>query len=220
MCGRFVFYSDPQFLREQYGFDDGPIEFRPQYNIAPTQPVLTVTNYGQRTAEYMRWGLIPSWTKDLKKSRLMINARAETAAKNGAFRTPLQQRRCLVLADGFYEWRQEGETKVPNYIFLKSRKVLAFAGLWDEWKSPEQELIRSCTIVTTEANAFMEPIHNRMPVILSEETEALWLDPLTSDPAVLQPILTSYPSELMNSYEVATSVNSWKNDGPECITPV
>ena len=181
MCGRFVFYSDPAFMREQYGFSDTKIDFRPRYNIAPTQQVVTITNDGARRAEYMRWGLVPFWAKDLKIGSRMINAVGETAATKPAFRAAFKKRRCLVLADGFFEWRIDGKSKIPTYIFLKSREPFAFAGLWETWKSPEDEIVKSCTIITTKPNEFMEPIHNRMPVILSSETEALWLDPLTED---------------------------------------
>ena len=220
MCGRFVFYSDPQFMREQYGFDEGPIEFPPQYNIAPTQQVVTVTNDGTRRAEFMRWGLVPFWAKDLKIGNRMINAVGETLATKPAFRAAFKKRRCLILANGFFEWRKDGESKIPNYIFLKSRETFAFAGLWETWKSPEGETVKSCTIVTTRPNEFIEPIHNRMPVILSEETEALWLDPMTEDPNILQPLLQPSPVEQMESYQVSTFVNSPRNQGPECIKPV
>ena len=130
------------------------------------------------------------------------------------------RRRCLVLADGFYEWRKDGKEKIPTNIFLKSREAFAFAGLWETWKSPEGETVKSCTIVTTKPNDFVAPIHNRMPVILSEETEALWLDPMTENPSTLEPILTPYPAELMESYEVSSYVNATRNEGRECIHPV
>ena len=220
MCGRFVFYSDPQFMREQYGFDEGPIEFRPQYNIAPTQQVVTVTNDGTRKAELMRWGLVPFWAKDLKIGHRMINAVGETLATKPAFRAAFKKRRCLILADGFFEWRKDGKSKIPTYIFLKSREPFAFAGLWESWKSPEGETVKSCTIITTRPNEFVEPLHNRMPVILSSETEALWIDPLTEDPEILQPLLQPSPAEQMESYQVSSFVNSPRNQGPECIKPL
>ncbi len=220
MCGRFVFYSDPQFMREQYGFDEGPIEFRPQYNIAPTQQVVTVTNDGTRRAELMRWGLVPFWAKDLKIGNRMINAVGETLATKPAFRAAFKKRRCLILANGFFEWKKEGKEKIPTYIFQKSREPFAFAGLWETWKSPEGETVMSCAIVTTKPNEFIEPIHDRMPVILSSETEALWIDPLTEDPGVLQPLLQPSPAEQMESYEVSSFVNSARNLGPECIKPL
>ena len=220
MCGRFVFYSDPQFMRERYGFDEGRIEFRPRYNIAPSQQVVTVTNDGARRTELMRWGLVPFWAKDLKIGYRMINAVGETLAAEPAFRAAFKKRRCLILADGFFEWRKDGKSKIPTYIFLKSRESFAFAGLWETWKSPEGETVKSCTIVTTRPNEFMEPIHNRMPVILSSETEALWIDPLSEDPDILQPLLQPSPAEQLESYEVSSFVNSARNEGPECIEPL
>ena len=220
MCGRYVLESDLDFLQGRFSFDDHRLEFRPRYNIAPTQQVLTITNDGQRRAEFMRWGLIPFWAKDPKIGYRMINAVGETAATKSAFRAAFKKRRCLIPADGFFEWRKEGKQKVPTYIFLKSRKPFAFAGLWESWKSPDGETIRSCTIVTTKPNEFIEPIHNRMPVILSEETEALWLDPMTEEADTLSALLIPSPAELMEAYEVSNFVNYAKNEGRECVLPV
>lgn len=220
MCGRYLLASDLEFLQQRFAFDSGPIKYRPGYNVAPSQQVLTVTNDGHRQGELMRWGLIPFWAKDVKIGYRMINAVGETAAVKPAFRTAFKKRRCLVLADGFYEWRKDGKAKIPTYIFMKSREPFAFAGLWETWRSPEGEAVRSCTIVTTQPNDFIAPIHSRMPVILSQETEALWLDPLTEDPEVLTPLLVSAPSELMEFYEVSDFVNSARNQGPECAMAV
>ncbi len=193
---------------------------QPRYNIAPTNQVLAITNDGTRRAELMRWGLVPFWAKDIKIGNKMINAVGETAAAKPAFRAAFRKRRCLVLADGFFEWKKAGKAKIPTYIFLKSREVFAFAGLWESWKDPNGAILRSCAILTTQPNEFIEPIHHRMPVILSEETEALWLDPMTEDPDILQPLLQPSPGELMDSYQVSTYVNSARNQGPECIKPV
>lgn len=173
----------------------------------------------QRRVVPMRRGLIPFWAKDAKAGYRMINAVGETAAVKPAFRSAFKARRCLILADGFYEWRKEGKAGIPNYIFLKTREPFAFAGMWETWKSPEGESVVSCTIVTTTPNEFIAPIHNRMPVILSQETESLWLDPVTQDPAVLMALLVPSPPELLDSSEVSTLVNSPKNSGPECIQP-
>ena len=156
----------------------------------------------------------------LKIGYRMINAKSETLAERSSFRNAFKKRRCLVLAVGFFEWRKEGKEKIPTYIFLKSREPFAFAGLWETWKSPEDEVVKSCTIVTTEPNSFIEPIHNRMPVMLSEEAEALWLDPLTEDPTVRQQLLVPSPPELMDSYEVSSLVNTPKNQGKEIIESV
>jgi len=220
MCGRYTLESDMSFLQMRFKFAASDMKYKPRYNIAPTQDVLTVTNDGDRHGQFMRWGLVPFWAKDLKIGYRMINAKAETLAERSAFRNAFKKRRCLVLADGFFEWRKDGKERIPTYIFLKSKEPFAFAGLWEIWKSPDDEIIPSCTIVTTEPNSFIEPIHNRMPVMLSEEAEALWLDPLTEDPMVLQQLLVPSPPELMDSYEISTLVNTPKNQGKELIEPV
>ena len=220
MCGRFTLTSNMDDLQGRFGFEARDLVFRPSYNIAPTQLVLAVTNDGQRRAELMRWGLVPFWAKDIKIGYRMINAVGETAATKPAFRAAFKKRRCLILADGFFEWRKDGKEKIPTYIFLKSREPFAFAGLWETWKSPAGETVTSCTILTTKPNEFMEPIHNRMPVILSGETEALWLDPMTEEPDLLQPLIQPAPAELMESRIVSSLVNSPKNNSPECVVPI
>ena len=149
----------------------------------------------------------------------MINAVGETAATKPAFRAVFKKRRCLILADGFFEWHKDGKEKIPTHIYLASKQPFAFAGLWETWKSPKGGLVRSCTIVTTEPNQFMAPIHNRMPVLLSQEAEALWMDPLTENPDVLTPLLIPAPAELMAVHPVSNLVNSPKNSGPECVEP-
>ena len=168
----------------------------------------------------MRWGLVPHWAKDPKIGYKMINAKSETLAAKPSFRTAYRKRRCLILANGFFEWKKEGKEKIPTYIFLKCQEPFAFAGLWESWRAPSGDSVRSCTIITTEPNSFMEPIHNRMPVILPDEAEALWLDPLTEDPDILSSLLVPFPAESMESYPVSALVNSPKNHGPDCITPV
>ena len=220
MCGRFTLTSNMDDLQGRFGFEARDLVFRPSYNIAPTQLVLAVTNDGQRRAELMRWGLVPFWAKDIKIGYRMINAVGETAATKPAFRAAFKKRRCLILADGFFEWRKDGKEKIPTYIFLKSQEPFAFAGLWETWKFPEGETVKSCTILTTKPNEFMEPIHNRMPVILSGETEALWLDPMTEEPDVLQPLIQPAHAELMESRIVSSLVNSPKNNSPECVVPI
>ena len=225
MCGRFTLTSNSDELQGQFGFlseftDSEFFDRGPRYNIAPTQAVLTVTNDGQRRGEVMRWGLIPFWAKDLKVGARMINAVGETVSTKPAFRAAFKKRRCLVLANGFYEWKKDGNRRLPTYIYSKNNEPLAFAGLWETWKSSESPVVRSCTIVTTSANSFIEPLHNRMPVILSGETQALWLDPLTEDPANLEPLLIPAPEELLTSHRVAETVNSVKNQGAELILPL
>ena len=217
MCGRFTLTSNLDELQGRFGFLTDLSGYEPRYNIAPTQPVLTVTNDGQRRGELMRWGLVPFWAKDLKVGARMINAVGETVSAKPAFRAAFKKRRCLVLANGFYEWKKEDKRKIPTYIYPRNGEPMAFAGLWETWKSPEGQVVQSCTIITTSANPFIEPLHNRMPVILSEETQALWLDPLTEDRKNLEPLLIPAPIELLTSHPVAETVNSVKNQGPDCI---
>ena len=220
MCGRYTLISNISELQGRFGFVMEPADIRPRYNIAPTQQVLTVVNDGERRGELMRWGLVPSWAKDIKIGSRMINAVSETAATKPAFRSAFRRRRCLVLADGFFEWRREGKQRFPMYFTQKTGEPMAFAGLWENWKSPEGEWVRSCSILTTAANDFIEPIHNRMPVILSAETEPLWLDPLTETPDTLQPLLLPAPSELLQVQEVSPTVNNVRNDNPGCVAPL
>ena len=223
MCGRYTLSSKLDDLQGRFGFEARDLEYRPRYNIAPTQQVMVVSvdsQFGNRQAELMRWGLVPFWAKDLKIGARMINAQSETAATKPAFRAAFKKCRCLILADGFFEWRKDGKEKIPTYIFQKSKTPFAFAGLWENWKSPDGESVRSCTILTTTPNELIKPIHNRMPVILSEETEALWLDLLTEQAETLTPLLIPSPAEELTTVVVSNLVNSYKNSGPECVQPV
>ncbi len=224
MCGRYTMYKDPDELDKE--FDCRPTiqqalgdALKPRFNIAPTQEVLTVGLNGERVPRMMRWGLIPFWAKDHKIGSRSINARGETVATNRVFRNAFKQRRCLVIADGFYEWKRRGKTdRTPYRIGLKSWSAFAFAGMWERWKSPEGEEVLSCTVVTTLANEFMGPIHDRMPVILPKDAEGIWLDP-SSDPGDLRELLVPHDSSEMAAYEVSPLVNSWKNESPECVEP-
>ena len=217
MCGRYTLTTGIIKLQERFGFVmDSPAP-EPRYNIAPTQQALTVVIDGLRRGEMMRWGLTPPWAKDVKIGSRMINAAGETAAIKPAFRSAFRRRRCLVLADGFFEWRREGKERVPVYFFQKSGQPMALAGLWESWQSPAGERIRSCAILTTAANEFISQVHHRMPVILSAETEPLWLDPLTENPATLEPLLIPAPPDSLDAYEVSPAVNQVRNDGPGCI---
>jgi putative SOS response-associated peptidase YedK len=223
MCGRFTRSTDKDDLQSRFGFiNPRNIPLSPRYNISPTQNSPTVViNQDQRELTLMRWGLIPSWAKDASIGYKMINARGEMVAQKPSFKRPFKDRRCLVLADGFYEWkRTDKKNKIPYHFVLKSREPFAFAGLWDEWKSPEGEPILSFSLITIGANELMGQIHDRMPVILHEEDEARRLDPLLKDTDKLNELLKPYPSELMEAYEVSTIVNSGKHDSPDCITPV
>lgn len=230
MCGRFTLIAwdevEQRFLPAGSGMEMIHERFEgadpaPRYNIAPTQDVLTITKDGEsNTARFMRWGLVPSWAKDVSIGNRMINARAETLAERPSFRAAFRRRRCLVVADSFYEWKRDGRNRTPMRISLESGELFAFAGLWESWTGPDGRRIPSCTIVTTAASEFIAPIHDRMPVILSQDAEPMWLDPDVQDTDALSELLTPYPSDLMSAYEVSSVVNSAANDVPECIAPV
>lgn len=219
MCGRYTLATTPQKLAESFSGFEVPAELPPRYNVAPTQPIAVVANNGQHKVEFFHWGLIPSWAKDPKIGNQMINARAETLGEKPAFRNAYKRRRCLVLADGFYEWKKEGDgAKTPMYIRLASGDPFAFAGLWEMWQTAEDTIL-SCTIITTDPNDLMAQIHNRMPVILPPAAYEQWLDPAERRPDDLQGLLQPYPAELMTAYPVSKMVNSPKNDSPALIEP-
>jgi len=222
MCGRFVKKSGKEELRKRFGFDDPQgIFLEPRYNIAPSQehPVLIVEQ-DKRLLRMMKWGLVPHWSKDPQIGYKMINARSEGIEEKPSFRGPLKKRRCLIIADGFYEWyKPDKKAKIPYYFYLKSGKPFAFAGLWDLWEKGDEPLY-TFTIITTFPNELIEPIHNRMPVVLSESDEARWLDPEITDSKAVLSLLKPYPAEEMECFKVSTIVNSPKNDIPECITPL
>jgi len=219
MCGRYTLTVGLNTLQIRFNFEASGLQYRPRYNTAPTQEVMTVTKNGERSAQYMRWGLIPFWAKDVKIGYKMINAKAETVAEKPAFRNALKKRRCLVLADGFYEWKKVGSKKIPHRIILKDQETFAFAGLYEEKKQATGETLVSCTIITCEPNELVAMIHNRMPVILPQESEELWLNPEVDDPKVLTSLLIPFPTGSMEAYPVTTLVNSVKNESPECIEP-
>jgi putative SOS response-associated peptidase YedK len=195
--------------------------YQPRYNIAPTQPVAVIPNDGQNRLDFYVWGLIPFWAKDPAIGSRMINARSETLAEKPSFKSALRRRRCLIPADGFYEWQANpsGKGKTPMYIRLQDGKPFAFAGLWERWNSPDGSTILSTTIITTRPNALMEPIHNRMPVILPSSAYAAWLTPEETDAAALLPLLEPYPAQAMAAYAVSTLVNSPAHDAPDLIQP-
>ena len=218
MCGRYTLFADLTELGERFGFDADGLPLSPNYNIAPTQIVLAVTNGDGRHAAQMRWGLVPSWTKSLPSSRPMINARAETVAERPAFRSAFRRRRCLVIADGYYEWQRAGSGRTPFRIAMESGEPFAFAGLWETWQNPEGELVKSCAIITTDASEALNPIHDRMPVILPREHEELWLDHEVQDPGVLSDILIPHKVGGLVAYQVPSLVNSVRNNGPELVS--
>lgn len=219
MCGRFTFTQSEETITELFQLAEVP-PLSPRYNLAPTQlaPAVIKTSQAQnRQFKWLRWGLVPSWSKDTKIGTKLINAKAETVAEKPAFRSAFKKRRCLVLADGFYEWQQQNGKKQPFYYRLQNGNPFAFAGLWEHWESEEGEGIESCTIITTDANELIRPIHDRIPVILAPNDYDKWLDPEVKEPELLQPLLQPYPSEEMTAYPVSPKVNSPKNDSPECI---
>jgi putative SOS response-associated peptidase YedK len=220
MCGRFTLIrlSDFTNLFPWILPPDQPAQ--PRYNIAPTQAVAAAPNKTQPKIEYFHFGLIPSWAKDPGIGTRMINARAETLSEKPAFRTALRRRRCLIPADGFYEGRKKTDgTKTPIYIRLKRDRPMAFAGLWDEWQAPDGAVIPSCTIITTQPNELLRPIHNRMPVLLREDHYHQWLQPDEVDPEDLLELLTPYPANQMLAIPVSNAVNSAKHESPDCIKP-
>ena len=222
MCGRFTLTVDPADLQDAFPQFTFPEKYAPRYNISPTQPILAIPNDGKSNADFFVWGLIPSWAKDPSIGSKLINARSETLAEKPSFRGGFKYHRCLILADGFYEWKtQPGtKTKVPHFIRLKSGKPFAFAGLWDTWQSPDGGAVKSATIITTSPNRLMAPIHNRMPVILPPDAYAQWLDPAARPAESLQHLLAPYSTEDMTAHPVSTLVNSPANDRVECVIPV
>jgi putative SOS response-associated peptidase YedK len=223
MCGRFTLTIDPEQLRETMPWLEVPSGFKPRFNIAPSQPVAVVPNDGKNKLDFYVWGLIPSWAKDPQIGNRLINARSETLSEKPSFRNAFRRRRCLILADGFYEWKSaelNGRTvKTPMYIRLLSGQPFALAGLWEVWFSADGSRILSTTIITTEPNSLMAEIHNRMPVILPPEHYAQWLDPGEPELSQLQPLLTAFPASEMTAFPVSKRVNDPANDTPECIRP-
>ncbi|MNZ94383.1 putative SOS response-associated peptidase YedK [compost metagenome] len=221
MCGRYTLTVSLEELLVRYMIDETTIPFhRPKYNIAPSQLVLAVISDGQRNRlGELKWGLIPPWADDPKLGFQMINARSETAAGKPAFQAPLRRKRCLIPADGFYEWRRTDNGKQPMRIMLKSRALFSMAGLYETWLSPEGVKINSCTILTTTPNKLMAPIHDRMPVILKPEEEQLWLDRAITDTERIMPILRPYESDELDAYPVSPSVGSVRNDDASLILP-
>lgn len=207
-------------LAGRFEFDGDWVKFESAYNVVPTQEVLTVVGGETRRAGFMRWGLIPHWAKNPSIGSRMINARAETVAEKPAFRDALRRRRCLMLADGFYEWQRIGSSKRPMRIVMRSGEPFAFAGLWSVWRDPDGNRIPSCAIITTGANDLLRPIHGRMPVILPRDMEEFWLDGSVDDSGTLASVLSPYADDAMEAYEVPILVNSAANDGPEVIARI
>ncbi len=217
MCGRYTLKTPTNVLAEWFEIEESPSSLTPSYNIAPTQEVAAVIEDDKRKLEMFHWGLIPSWAKDPAIGNKMINARAETVHEKPSFRSAFKKRRCLILADGFYEWQKTDSGKQPFYIHMKDGSPFAFAGLWEDWKNGEE--IRSCAIITTDANDLMGEIHHRMPVILHPENYEMWLDPSFDEKEPLTALLKPYPDEAMEAYPVSRRVNRPANNEPSCIEP-
>lgn len=221
MCGRFTLAQDVEDISDlMEGLDvEAPLPHR--YNIAPSQPIPTVLNHAALKVTLTQWGLIPSWAKDPAIGYRMFNARSETAADKPSFRNALRRRRCLILADGFYEWRKTpgSRTKTPMYIRLRSGAPFAFAGLWDHWQGSDGTELTTSTILTTEPNELVRGIHDRMPVILPREAYAAWLQHDEVKPENVVDLLAPYPAHEMEAYEVTRAVNNARHDSPVCIEP-
>ncbi|MEI6082855.1 MAG: SOS response-associated peptidase [Verrucomicrobiota bacterium] len=219
MCGRFTLTVDVRGLTDSItGLKPESAAVSPRFNICPSQPVVVVLNDGKLEVSKAKWGLIPTWAKDSTIGNKLANARCEGIAEKPSFRGPLKRRRCLVLADGFYEWKPT-KPKTPYYFRLKSKAVFAFAGLWDVWRDPTGQEIVSCCLITTTPNAVVQSVHDRMPVILQPKFYDLWLSSQERTPAELTPALVPYPAAEMVGFPVATLVNKPQNDGPDCIQP-
>ena len=222
MCGRYTLITSVAELEERFRFTADGIDLAPNYNVAPSQSTLTIVEEdpARRVGRLMRWGLVPSWARDISIGNRMINARSETVAEKPGFRAALNKRRCLVPADGFYEWQKVGRNKRPMRITLASGEPFAFAGLWETWNTPSGGTVQSFTILTTSANETLAHIHNRMPVILRRDAEEIWLDHTVQDRELLSGLFAPYdPSETV-AYEVSTLVNSVANNVLDVITPI
>ena len=223
MCGRYRLSRRKQIIEAHFDTVSGEEDWSPRYNIAPTHSVPVIRQNPKqpiRELAMMRWGLIPSWAQDLSGSAKMINARSETAAAKPAFRDALKSRRCLIPADGFYEWLRSGKMKQPYCFEVNEGKLFAFAGLWDRWKDPGGIWLKSCSILTTTANAVTSSIHDRMPVILDPDSYDLWLDPGMTNVDAASDLLKPYDARAMRGFPVSTRINQVANDDAECSAPV
>jgi len=223
MCGRYRVSRRKQIIEEHFDSASGEGDWGPRYNVAPTQPVPIIRQHPKeprRGLSLVRWDLIPSWAKDASGAAGMINARSETAAAKPAFRDAMKLRRCLIPADGFYEWMRAGKTKQPYCFEVNEGELFAFAGLWERWKDPNGNWIKSCTILTTMPNAVTAAIHDRMPVILDPDVYDIWLDPGFRDVTAVSEMLKPYDGRVMRSFPVSTRINQTANDDAECAKPV
>jgi len=218
MCGRFARKTDPKRLAKEFKVAEAP-QAEANYNVAPTQNILAVRGAADgREMIFLKWGLVPSWAKDTSIGAKLINARSETVEEKPSFRDAFRRKRCIIPADGFYEWKREGGGKQPYFFRLKDERPFGFAGLWDRWEGEGGQVINSCTILTTEANEVLRPVHDRMPVILHPEDYELWLEGEEREWALLRELLRPYPGEEMTSHPVSPAINSTRGRGPELIT--
>ncbi len=223
MCGRYRLSRKKQIVEEYFDCVSGEEDWSPRYNIAPTQPVPVIRQNPKnnvRELSLLRWGLIPHWAKEPSIAMGTINAKSETAAKKPAFRDPLKFRRCLIPADGFYEWKRTARGKQPYCFEVRGGELFAFAGLWDAWKDSTGQWIKTCSILTTTPNALTETVHDRMPVILHPDCYELWLDPGMQNVAMIADLLRPYDPDSMRSYPVSTRINHVANDDRECSMPL
>jgi putative SOS response-associated peptidase YedK len=223
MCGRYRLSRRKQIVEEHFSSVSGEQDWKPRYNIAPTQPIPIVRQNPKKPVREMsllRWGLIPSWAKESSGAAKMINARSETAGTKPAFRDALKSRRCLIPADGFYEWQKTGNAKQPYCFEVADGELFAFAGIWDRWNDPDSNIVETCSILTTSPNAVTSAVHDRMPVILDPDSYDLWLDPGMKDVSTATELLKPYDAQLMRCYPIGTRINRVANDDEECSARV
>jgi putative SOS response-associated peptidase YedK len=219
MCGRYAITTAPEAMRQLFEYGEMP-DFPPRYNVAPSQPIPVVRLWeGERQFALMRWGLIPGFVKDPKTISLLFNARGETVNERPAFRNAMKRRRCLIPADGFYEWRRDGKSNRPYFVRRKGGGTLAFAGLWETWVGPNGEELDTAAVVTTDASPLIRPVHHRMPVILAPETWDMWLDTLRVDERMASALIAPAPDDLLEVYEVSPAVNRAVHDTPDLVAP-
>lgn len=220
MCGRFTMTLDLEEIKRFFRIAEASQDYPPSYNTAPGREIPVILTEDVRRLSLSRWGLVPSWAKDQSIGNKLINARAETLLEKPSFRKAFKYRRCIIPADSFFEWDKKGKVKQPYRILRQDNQPLALAGLWEIWTSPSGNLLHSCTIITVPANSLLEPIHDRMPAILSQEETDLWLDPLLQNPLDLISLLKPYPDGELHMYPVSNLVNSPQNNTPQVIAPL
>jgi putative SOS response-associated peptidase YedK len=222
VCGRFTLSTSQSVIADHFGLDETP-EFGARFNVAPGQEIATISVLGEERKSVLsprRWGLVPSWAKDEKSGNRLINARAETVAEKPSFRSALRRRRCLVPADGFYEWAGPKGSKQPYFVGLGDRALFAFAGLWERWTDPEGEALESCTLLTTEATEHLSALHGRMPVIVDPVDYGLWMDPDVVEPDLVSPVIDRNLGSALDFYPISQHVNDVRHDDPRCLEAI